>query len=217
MPSSSLTLNGSIPRSKGSIRKKGPAASGAKCFESHSQSVGRCHSAGIRICVGCGTATLAGIPDVIHKQSLSSLWVIFAAIDSMVRLARVGCRPSIVSLSPSKTTYPAHHTVRSLHCDTAAPALKSSGSPFRQSFRVTKYYLRPPLVEKYLSRETNLLSPQRSFGLAEFRPVVPKDDAREDLIGVWLAEVEEGRRSRCLSRVGRRGNQPTHGGGLTDV
>ena len=72
--------------------------------------------------------------------------------------------------------------------------------------RITHYYFRLPLIEKYLARDANLFFPQRNFGRSELRSVASKDDRREDLIRVWLTEVQERRRSHRLGRVGRRGD-----------
>ena len=78
-------------------------------------------------------------------------------------------------------------------------------------------HLRLSLIEKYCSSDADRFVPHRNFGRSEFRPVGAEDDRREDLIWKRLAEVEKGRRLRGLRHIGRRGDRPAHGRGLTDV
>src|ERR1700730_16774432 len=92
-----------------------------------------------------------------------------------------------------------------------------NGSPLRKLRRVPKCDLRRSLVKEYLSRDANGLVSQRDFWRPEFLPVAPKDNRSEDLIGVRLAKVQEGWRSRGLGSISGGGDHPTNGSILTDV
>src|SRR5260370_26547649 len=63
--------------------------------------------------------------------------------------------------------------------------LRTSSS--RYLLWVTQYYFWFPLVEKYLSRDADLLFAQRNLWCSEFRSVASKNDRCEALIRVWPA------------------------------
>jgi len=68
-----------------------------------------------------------------------------------------------------------------------------------------------------LPSDTDRLSPERDFGLAELRTVRPPNQDSENLSGVGLVEVEEGRLASAPRRISRAGDFAAHRGCLADV
>jgi hypothetical protein len=75
-------------------------------------------------------------------------------------------------------------------------------------FRVISKDFRAPFVVAYLSGHANMFVSVCLLGIAELRAVTPPDQHRENLVWVWLIEIDERRISLAPCCVGQAGYPP---------